>query len=426
MPTISFSLTEKAVIDPILTLRAPLPPLVPPLESDQTASWTATVWQGIQSELVARVVAVFTSVFAAADALIHLATGMYKGICLLAGANYNKSIVYGHFRQAAWFAVLTVAGSIAGVIWPGVFKHCRYSPPSPSDSFPDAPPSVQELATAVQKGDQQSCDQLKQFWRKSSLEDKHWFVQVFNDGIESFKTVRTKLADTVYQPVQHLGNRQVKWLSAEEVDQRIHVCGQASVCNRSFFYHATSERALKSILKSEKVEVRHEQAFRGAFVSSQPETGFGRCILAFKRNIERLSPLEHGFPTDQNRYWAGFSRDIPVTDSTLAYIMLDGGTWVECRDLEAQCQQWTGRSIKVVSLKDAEAHLASIQTLDMGIPSEWPSEDGMGQQILNTLRARASVAVQIAAPRVAVASQVATRQYAPQQRVRQPMMMAMA
>jgi hypothetical protein len=419
MPAISFSLMEKAVIDPILTLRAPLPPIEP----DQTASWTATVWQGIQSELVARVVAVFTSVFAAADALIHLSTGMYKGICLLAGASYHKSAVYRHFRQAAWFTMLTVMGSVAGVIWPGVLKHCRYSPPPHSDNFPDAPPSVQELAVAVQRGDQQApFDQLKRLWRQSSLEDKHWFVQVFNhDGTDSFRAVRTELADTVYQPIQHLRDRQVKWLSAEEVDQRTtNVWRQTSVCNRSFFYHATSERTLESILKSKKVEVRHEKAFRGAFVSNQPETGFGRCILAFKRNIERLSSLEHGFQTGYNRYWAGFSRDIPVTDSTLAYIMLDGGTVKECRDMEARCQQWTGRQIEVVSLRGAEEYLASVQRLDMGIPSEWPSEgDGrMGQMILNTLRARAAIAAQIAAPRVAVA----TQQYAPRQRVGQSMM----
>ncbi len=258
------------------------------------------------------------------------------------------------------------------------------------------------------------------WWRQSSLEDKHWLVQVFNhDGTESFKAVRTELADTVYQPVQHLGDRRVKWLSAKEVDQlTTNARMQASVCNRSFFYHATSERALESILKSKKVEVRHEKAFRGAFVSNQPETGFGRCILAFKRNIERLSSLEHGFQTGQNRYWAGFSRDIPVTDSTLAYIMLDGGTEAECSDMEVCCQQWTGRPIKVVSLQGAEEHLAFVQRLDMGIPSEWPSEDNrMGQKILNTLRARAAIAVQTVAPRVAIATQ---------QRVRQPIMMAMA
>lgn len=405
MSAISFSLTEKTIIDPILTLRAPLPPLEP----DQTVGWTTTIWQGIQSELVARVVAVFTSVFAAADALIHFATGVYKGTCLLAGANYSKSAVYGHFRQAAWFGMLTVVGSIAGVIWPGVFKYCRYSPPSPSDNFPDAPPFVQELAAAVQKGDQQApFDQLKEFWRQSSLEDKHWFVQVFNhNDTESFKAVRAELADTVYQPVQQVKNRQVKWLSAEEVEQPIASLWQrARVCNHSFFYHATSERGLESILKSKKVEVRHEKAFRGAFVSNKPETGFGRCILAFKKNIERLSSLEHGFQAGKNRYWAGFSRDIPVTDSTLDCIMLDGGNEQEREDMEARCQQWAGRSIKVVSLQNAKKDFDSIQELNMGIPSEWPSEGGgrMGQKILNTLRARAAITVQIPAPKVAIAT----------------------
>lgn len=416
MLAISFSLTEKAVIDPILTLRAPLPPL----EFGQAASWTAIVWQGIQSELVARVIAVFTSVFAAADALIHLAIGMHKGICLLAGASYNKSVVYGHFRQAAWFAVLTVAGSIAGVIWPRIFKHCRYSPPSPSDSFSNIPPSVEELAAAVQRGEHQlPFDRLKRFWGKSSLEDKHWFVQVFNrDDTASFKAVRTELADTVYQPVQYLKDRQVKWLSAGEVDQRTtNVWKQASICNRSFFYHATSGHALESILKSQKIEVRHEKAFRGAFVSNQPETCFGHCILAFKRNIERLSSLEHGFRAGQNRYWAGFSHDIPVTDSTLAYIMLDGGSQVECRDMEVRCQKWTGRSIRVISLRDAEENLTSVQSLDMGIPSEWLLEDDrVGQKILNTLRARAATAVQAALPMAALI----------QQEVSQPRLMATA
>lgn len=41
MPAISFSLMEKAVIDPILILRAPLPPL----ELGQAVRWTATIWQ---------------------------------------------------------------------------------------------------------------------------------------------------------------------------------------------------------------------------------------------------------------------------------------------------------------------------------------------------------------------------------------------
>lgn len=65
-----FSLTEKVIIDPILTLRAPPEP-------DYTRNWTATIWRGTQSEVMARVVAVFTSVFAAVDVLIHFVTGVY-------------------------------------------------------------------------------------------------------------------------------------------------------------------------------------------------------------------------------------------------------------------------------------------------------------------------------------------------------------
>jgi hypothetical protein len=85
MATISFSLTERFVIDPILTFRAPLPPL----EEGQVASWKATIWQGIESEVLARAAAVFTSVFAAADALVHFSTGVYKGVPLLCRNIYN-------------------------------------------------------------------------------------------------------------------------------------------------------------------------------------------------------------------------------------------------------------------------------------------------------------------------------------------------
>ena len=285
MSAMSFSLTEKTVIDPILTLRAPLPPV----KSGQTVEWTAAIWQGIDSELVARVVAVFTSVFAAADALIHLATGMYKGICLLAGAGYNKSVVYGHFRQAAWFAVLTVVGSIAGVIWPGVFKHCRYSPPPPSDDLLDVPDHIKELSLLARKSDKNEfvVNQFKEFWSKSSLEDKNSLVRVFNIDDKNFKNLRDKLADTVYRSIHGLKSSQVTWLCPEEIHLKNTFWIQKNFCKSSFFYHATSELALESILKSGRVEVRYEKAFRGAFVSNRPETRFGNCILAFKRNIER-------------------------------------------------------------------------------------------------------------------------------------------
>jgi hypothetical protein len=315
---------------------------------------------------------------------------MYKGSSLLlSSSRYSPLEVHAHFRQAAWFFVLSIAGSITGSIWPGVFKYCRYAPVAPSDDFLDAPGQVRQLAEVVEREQETApLGRLKQFWSESSLEEKHWFVQVFNrDGSESFKTVRTGLAATVYQPIQNLRNRHVQWRSTQEVGQR------------PFFYHATSERSLESILKSRKVEVRHEKTFRGAFVSTQPETGFGRCILAFNRNVERLSALEHGFQMGTHTYWAGFSHGIPVTESTLAYIILEGENFIERQELEARCQQWTGRRIQVVSLRDAATRLRFVEQLDMGIPAEWPAGDNeTGQKILNTLRARATVEDQLVVP----------------------------
>lgn len=350
MPSISFSLTEQWIINPVLTMRAPLPPGPEP-------TWTATVWQAIESEVVARIVALFTSVVALLDTLVHLAVG----IC---------TFKVEHFKQAAWFGFLTLIGSIAGMIWPDVFKKCPYSPPPPSYDFPD---HIRKLADM-------DMDTLKKFWKEASLEDRHWFVLFFNRS--EFHPIRATLARDVYATLEAYN---VRWLSSEEVDARIqHICSQA------FFYHATSEKALESILKSKRVEVRHEKAYRGAFASTQPETGFGRCILAFRRNIERLSTLQHGFPLCWYTYWAGFSRDIPVTEETLAYIMLDGGSYQECQEMKAKVSAWAGRPIEVITLSSARRYLNEVQNLGMGIPSEWPGNDPQKDTIINTMRARAA------------------------------------
>lgn len=376
MVAVSFSLTEKIIIDPVLTLRAPLSPLEP-------VGLRAQVWQGIQSEVVARVVAVFASLFAAADALVHVWAGCAKG---MEG--------YAHFKQAAWFVGFAIVGSIGGIIWPGFLKNFRYSPLSLSDRLLDAPPSVRELVSKVEKGAEPALESLKLFWRKSSLEEKHWFVKAFSggDGETVSATIREKMADTVYQPMCHsLKGRKVEWLSERIVGKN----------GAPTFYHATTERALQSILQSKQVEVRHEKVFRGAFVSTMPERDFGNCILVFNRNIERLSPLEHGFQMNGG-YWAGFSHNIPVTASTLESILLDQGTKEQCNDLARRCTQWAGREIRVIPLQDFDPWNNILAKLSrrMGIPSEWPSVEPSGRatlksKILDTLQTRARIAIQI-------------------------------
>ncbi len=406
MDLLSFSLTEKCILNPVLTLRTPPP------ETENARELTTKVRQIAESEVIARVIVIFASLFATVDSLAHLSMGAYKSICLHTReiCSYNPSEISTHFQQAKLFAKLATIGTVQGVIKPESLEQYRFShqpqslsgpmvdfvsPHSPIVQLADAPASVQQLAEDVQKGKETApFDRLKAFWKSASLQDKHWFVQVFNqDGESKFKTIRTNLADLVYKRIQPLKDRQVNWLSSNEIDQRlIRSWKRANLHNHSFYYHATSEKALESILKSKKVEVRHEKLFKGAFVSTKPETGFGRCILAFKSNIERLSKLEHGFQAGENTYWAGFSHEIPVTDSTLAYVILDKGNQQECQELEQRCQQWTDRPIKVISLEDAKTHLQSIEQLDMGIPSEWKSDnEKTGTMILNTLRASAAV-----------------------------------
>lgn len=355
MLAISFSLTEQFVIDPILTLRAPLA-----LESEEGADWKKRAYQVLESEVAARALAVFTSALAAVDATTHVLTGVC--ICF-----YSPSTACAHFQQAAWFSLLTVVGSLAGTVWPELFRSARYAPPSPEDaSF--APDRIKQLVLAAQRGQMQIAE-LGEIWGRSSLEDKRWFVEVLSD--DGLSALRAELVDKVYRAFYSLGGRKLQWLSSEEIHKNVNsVWSRNSAYYHSFFYHATSEKALESILTSKKIEVRHEKAFRGAFVSTEPETGF--------------------------------SRDIPVTVSTLAYVILDGGSDRECQELKERCSSLAGRSIEVLSLESARNHLSAIKRLRMGIPEEWPSEDeAVGVRILSTLRARAKAATQSASGRSA-------------------------
>lgn len=394
MSGITFSLTERFIIDPVLHLRSPL--LADP---ENPVGIKAKILQFAKAEIVARVTALFTSVFTAVDAFVHLLAGVYKGgylllrkLCKITPASWNKSEVQAHFRRAAFFAAATVVGSVAGTIWPGLFKHCRYTPPFTQNYSSEVPEALQKLATDVNEralkqsfyeviGKTSLMDDLLHFWNHS-LSNKQWFVQVFNGDNEKFKKLRELMADIVYRPIKpstSLKDKEVKWLSPNEITPNIYT--------QAFFFHATSEKSLESILKSKKIEVRHEKTFKGAFVSTKPEGDYGPCILAFRRNIERLSPLEHGFLANQSTYWAGFSRDIPVNDSTLAYIILSNDNYQKKNELETSCEQWAGRKISVISYDDVKKTLKNVADLNMGIPKEWPSDDeDAGQQILNTLK----------------------------------------
>lgn len=434
MANVSFSLTDRFIINPLLSMRGSLPidPANPP-------GLGARICHYANSEGTARVIGAFASVFAAADCAVHTASGIYKGsylllrklnCCCLNPAPWSSQEVRGHFSQAGKFAVLTLIGSVAGAVWPDVFNYFLPSTPIVNNednvsneddkSWTDAPEELLELVKAVKNGEEKApYERLRNYWRGASLNNKNWFVKIFgSDNSDKFAPVREELARMVYRHIdqpsdrQQLHNRRLTWHSGNEIDARIkNVWNASKTFNKGFFFHATPERNLESILKGRKVEVRHEKLYRGAFVSTRPETGFGPCILVFKRNIERLSRLEHGFTMGNRTYWAGFSQDIPVTEESLAYIILNHADEGKRLELEVNCKAWTGRKIEVISLRNAAHNLEAVEGLDMGIPIEWPDEgEKVGRPILQHLQMAYAVSVaQAVAQPVSICTRIANR-----------------
>ncbi|MFS8564148.1 MAG: hypothetical protein LVR00_07535 [Rhabdochlamydiaceae bacterium] len=117
-----FSLTERFLIGPTLAL---VDPRIP----------AQTGYQRFKANLEARVWSIFISVVATADTAIHLVVGTYKGlslvlrnICRVSPPTWGSVEVHLHFKKVALFTMLTVIGSLVGIILPNIFIHLGFSP----------------------------------------------------------------------------------------------------------------------------------------------------------------------------------------------------------------------------------------------------------------------------------------------------------
>lgn len=349
MPNISFSLTKQVIINQALKLREA------PLDTPENPFIPGRIGHILQSEVAARIISIATSFFAAIDFFTHLGTGIVKGAHLglrnlnircLSPAPTGKEIAC-HFKLSSKFLGITVIGSIAATVWPGVLKYFQVSPFSPGGTSSDWK-STSETVQALwnQTADKGAFESL---WKKASINDRRTFVHHLNgDTSDQGEYAKSALIDTVYRRISCLSSQSNQWPSQKDTQ---------------VFYHATSWQGLEGILRSGKIEVRQDGVWRGAFVSTKPETEFGKYILVFNRNIERLSSLSRGFSAG-DRYWAGFSQDIPVNEMTLSSILVltDYG---EVSKLAECCKTWTGREIEITRLT------APISG-DKAIPKEWP------------------------------------------------------
>ncbi len=87
------------------------------------------------------------------------------------------------------------------------------------------------------------------------------------------------------------------------------------------WYHATHQQNILGILMSEKIEVRHQRTFGGAWVSShREEECCGPYVLTFSNKIEKIDPnvaIRFQFP---DKRWRGLQKPIPLNSSNLILI----------------------------------------------------------------------------------------------------------
>lgn len=80
------------------------------------------------------------------------------------------------------------------------------------------------------------------------------------------------------------------------------------------WYHATNQMNVQPIIQSGEIQVQHRQAYRGAWVSTQPEYSMGDCVFVFRHRITALDPnVFIGYEKGKVR-WRGLQAAIPMVE----------------------------------------------------------------------------------------------------------------
>lgn len=400
LPEVGFSLTERCVIDPSLSYYAPKFLHYSPSICKNPCY---VIDEFIKNTIVSRVIAVFASVFALADAAIHLSTAIGKGTRLLAGKIYNfqelchytKGDVTSHLKQSLRFAGIALIASIAGFILPSLLQRMEYQPPMPPDIQIQDKMHVESQSSNYSEAVQiaighavynrsNSQEPLSKFWESATLKEKDDFVRLCNSSTQGDQA-RILMKDQVYRAIapnclpSNWQSPPADWLSPDNVRSRLSTsagAGEKSSLDQAYYYHPIStEEDLEEVLKSQEVRVRHERIFKGAFVTTKPPYSCGKYMLVFNRSIERLSELAHGYD-EGGEYIALFSKNIPVNARTLCGIILDDRESPERmeRHLKAFGHQ-IGCTIPLQKHSDVAGKLEKIKGLNMGVPKEWPSKE---------------------------------------------------
>lgn len=399
--------------NPICYLTAPIPLNTPDVIE-------VRVWNLLQTEVLDRVIGLFASFAALIDCVYHIVLGVsiyfynqLQRFLPRSFSEYKTRDVKEVFKRAAFYAALTVVGSIVGIIYPEGLKFFGFCPTIISEQesletlLTSAPLELRNLVTRVRNNSIPRVQRdLQVYWNNTTLRNKDLFIKIFNK--EEFANVREALSNTVFRDITPTKsqtnipnkNPQVQWLSTNQITLSLNDSDtESSYQNEGYYFYAIPTlNQLRATLRNGRVDRMHEKTFNGTFVSNRIENGLGKVYLAFKKTqIERLSSLIHGFNTDPDTYWAGFSEAIPITQDTLAYIILENDPQIteevarERREqLTRLTRQWFGTDIRVISRDTIDEKLVTINQLNRGIPAEWPRNYNQEENpIIPTLRNRA-------------------------------------
>jgi hypothetical protein len=91
------------------------------------------------------------------------------------------------------------------------------------------------------------------------------------------------------------------------------------------WYHATHRYGINGILTSGEIQVRHEKAFRGAWISTAREQGFGSYALSLSNKITDLDPSVFIGYQYEDRRWRGIQKAIPLkNDENISHLAIVG------------------------------------------------------------------------------------------------------
>lgn len=279
------------------------------------------------------------------------------------------------------------AASLSGRVVPFHASRGSSSSSSSSSSAP-VPPALARKMAEIQKFvsldylNQRSVAQLRMEWDNLSLADKYEAVFLADQADHRIHQILAQVIYTSAHPMGRYAGRTVWPMSPRHLDAQMKSWSKDRPIRWDpswpLFYHATQNREDKAdidlviacISTSGSIQVRHQGAFPGAFVSTRPETNYGRHVFAFRQTaIQYLSKPMPNQATDQYSHWVGFSEDIPLSPETLACMFILDGSLAEVTGLQTTINTLFGsEEVPVFSLSKGSITEHSEGRM---IPREW-------------------------------------------------------